>query len=92
MRRLLATGIGDVVDIANPAGMHGSRTTGAGMTAASRLASAPDALAPLTTIAPEPWRALAQQAIEPNGYYLADWELAVNASARGRTDVAALSA
>ena len=85
----LATGIGDVVDIANPAGMHGSRATGAGMTPASRQASAP---APLTTIAPEPWRALAQQAIEPNGYYLADWELAVNASARGRTDVAALSA
>ncbi|WPO44596.1 GNAT family N-acetyltransferase [Tardiphaga sp. 42S5] len=62
------------------------------MTAANRPASAPDALAPLAAIAPEPWRALAQQAIEPNGYYLADWELAVNASARGRTDVAALSA
>lgn len=82
-----------MVDIANPAGMHGSsRATGAGMTAANRPASAPDALAPLATIAPEPWRALAQLAVEPNGYYLADWELAVNASARGRTDVAALSA
>ncbi|WP_441279698.1 GNAT family N-acetyltransferase [Tardiphaga sp. 172_B4_N1_3] len=81
-----------MVDIANPAGMHGSRATGAGMTAANRPASAPDALAPLAAIAPEPWRALAQQAVEPNGYYLADWELAVNASARGRTDVAALSA
>ncbi|MGM4963986.1 GNAT family N-acetyltransferase [Tardiphaga sp. 1201_B9_N1_1] len=81
-----------MVDIANSAGMHGSRATGAGMTAASRPASAPDALAPLAAIAPEPWRALAQQAVEPNGYYLADWELAVNASARGRTDVAALSA
>jgi CelD/BcsL family acetyltransferase involved in cellulose biosynthesis len=62
------------------------------MTAANRPASAPDALAPLAAIAPEPWRALAQLAVEPNGYYLADWELAVNASARGRTDVAALSA
>ncbi|MGM4917073.1 GNAT family N-acetyltransferase [Tardiphaga sp. 813_E8_N1_3] len=81
-----------MVDIANPAGMHGSRATGAGMTAANRPAPAPDALAPLAAIAPEPWRALAQQAVEPNGYYLADWELAVNASARGRTDVAALSA
>ncbi|WP_441232235.1 GNAT family N-acetyltransferase [Tardiphaga sp. 215_C5_N2_1] len=81
-----------MVDIANSAGMHGSRPTGAGMTAANRPASAPDALAPLAAIAPEPWRALAQQAVEPNGYYLADWELAVNASARGRTDVAALSA
>lgn len=86
----LATGIGDVVDIANPAGMHGSRARGDGMTAASR--PAPDALAPLAAIAPEPWRALARLAIEPNGYYLADWERAVNASARGRTDVAALSA
>jgi CelD/BcsL family acetyltransferase involved in cellulose biosynthesis len=88
----LAKGIGDVVDIANSAGMHGSRATGAGMTAASRPASVPDALAPLAAIAPEPWCALARQAIEPNGYYLADWELAVNASARGRTGVAALSA
>ncbi|WNV12493.1 GNAT family N-acetyltransferase [Tardiphaga sp. 709] len=81
-----------MVDIANPAGMHGSRATGAGMTAANRPAPAPNTLAPLAAIAPEPWRALAEQAVEPNGYYLADWELAVNASARGRTDVAALSA
>ncbi|MGM4896593.1 GNAT family N-acetyltransferase [Tardiphaga sp. 839_C3_N1_4] len=81
-----------MVDIANPAGMHGSRATGAGMTAANLPASAPNTLAPLAAIAPEPWRALAEQAVEPNGYYLADWELAVNASARGRTDVAALSA
>ena len=29
--------------------------------------------------------------IEPNGYYLPDWELAVNASARGRTGVSALA-
>ena len=35
------------------------------------------------------WRALAERAIEPNGYYLPDWELAVNASARGRTGVGA---
>lgn len=81
-----------MVDIANPAGTYGSRATGAGMTAANRPASVPDALAPLAAIPPEPWRALAQLAVEPNGYYLADWELAVNASARGRTDVAALSA
>jgi CelD/BcsL family acetyltransferase involved in cellulose biosynthesis len=51
-----------------------------------------DASAPLTTIAVSEWRALAERAIEPNGYYLPDWELAVNASARGRTDVFALSA
>ena len=38
------------------------------------------------------WRALAERAIEPNGYYLPDWELAVNASARGRTGASALGA
>src|SRR5262249_53358734 len=38
------------------------------------------------------WRALATRAIEPNGYYLPDWELAVNATVPGRTGVSALSA
>jgi CelD/BcsL family acetyltransferase involved in cellulose biosynthesis len=51
-----------------------------------------DALAPLTAVAASQWRELAERAVEPNGYYLPDWELAVNASARGRTDVSALSA
>ena len=48
--------------------------------------------APLTEIPADDWRALAEHAIEPNGYYLPAWELAVNASARGRTAVSALSA
>ena len=51
-----------------------------------------DTLAPLTAIAAGQWRALAERAVEPNGYYLPDWELAVNASARGRTGVSALGA
>src|SRR5207302_3111665 len=38
------------------------------------------------------WRALAQRAIEPNGYYLPGWELAASASARGRTNASALPA
>jgi hypothetical protein len=46
----------------------------------------------LTAIPVEEWRSLAERAIEPNGYYLPAWELAVNASARGRTGVKALSA
>jgi CelD/BcsL family acetyltransferase involved in cellulose biosynthesis len=46
----------------------------------------------LTTIDIPDWRALANRAIEPNGYYLPDWELAVNATAPGRTDVSALCA
>ena len=51
-----------------------------------------DALAPLTAVAASQWRALADRAVEPNGYYLADWALAINASARGRTNVSALGA
>ena len=51
-----------------------------------------EALTPLASIAAAEWRALAERATEPNGYYLPDWELAVNASARGRTGASALSA
>lgn len=47
---------------------------------------------PLAAIAAEPWRSLAQRAIEPSGYYLPEWEQAVDASARGRSGVFALSA
>ena len=46
----------------------------------------------LTSIDIGDWRTLSNRAIEPNGYYLPDWELAVNATAPGRTDVSALSA
>jgi CelD/BcsL family acetyltransferase involved in cellulose biosynthesis len=63
--------------------------------AAINPASAKDAtpaLVPLTAIEPGQWRALAQRAIEPNGYYLPAWELAVSASARDRTGAAALFA
>jgi len=51
-----------------------------------------DAYAPLAAVAVSQWRALAERAIEPNGYYLPGWELAVNAFARGRTGVSALVA
>jgi CelD/BcsL family acetyltransferase involved in cellulose biosynthesis len=50
------------------------------------------ALPPLASFAVEGWRGLADRAIEPNGYYLPGWALAIDASARGRTDVAALGA
>jgi hypothetical protein len=49
-------------------------------------------LAALASIPVEEWRTLAERAIEPNGYYLPAWELAVNASAHGRTGVSALGA
>jgi len=47
--------------------------------------------APLSALAVSAWQALAARAIEPNGYYLPGWELAVNAFARGRTDASALT-
>ncbi|MBB4393756.1 GNAT family N-acetyltransferase [Bradyrhizobium sp. ERR14] len=70
-----------MVDIAQQAAIH--------------AASAEDATAarvPLAAIDPGQWRALAQRAIEPNGYYLPAWELAVSATARGRTNASALPA
>ncbi|WP_349628554.1 GNAT family N-acetyltransferase [Bradyrhizobium sp. JYMT SZCCT0180] len=50
------------------------------------------ALTPLTDIPAAQWRALSERVAEPNGYYLPEWELAVNASARGRVGASALSA
>lgn len=49
-------------------------------------------LIPLAGIAADVWRALSMRAAEPNGYYLPEWELAVNASARGRGGTGALGA
>ncbi|QDW39611.1 GNAT family N-acetyltransferase [Bradyrhizobium sp. KBS0727] len=50
------------------------------------------ALTPLADVSAAAWRALSECTAEPNGYYLPDWELAVNASANGRSGAAALSA
>ncbi|QOZ27063.1 GNAT family N-acetyltransferase [Bradyrhizobium sp. CCBAU 51753] len=60
--------------------------------ASDRDAADARALPPLAGAPVGPWRALAERAIEPNGYYQPDWELAVDASARGRTDASVLSA
>jgi hypothetical protein len=49
-------------------------------------------LVPLSEVSVDEWSSLAERAIEPNGYYLPAWQLAINASARGRTGVSALSA
>jgi CelD/BcsL family acetyltransferase involved in cellulose biosynthesis len=51
-----------------------------------------DAPIPLAAVAVSHWRALSERAVEPNGYYLPGWELAVNASAQGRTGASALNA
>lgn len=60
--------------------------------ASARDAGAARALVPLTAIDPGQWRGLAQRAVEPNGYYLPAWELAVSATARGRSNASALPA
>jgi Acetyltransferase (GNAT) domain len=86
-----------VAEVADIAGLS-RRSTGDGtdQRAQAAAASAPDlqprGFGPLTSVPVSEWRALAERAIEPNGYYLPAWELAVNASARGRTGVCALSA
>jgi len=70
-----------VVDIAHQAAINPASTK-----------DATPALVPLTAVEPGQWRALAQRAVEPNGYYLPAWELAVSATARGRIGASALSA
>jgi CelD/BcsL family acetyltransferase involved in cellulose biosynthesis len=80
-----------VVDIADITAIH--RASDADAT--DRRAPAPTArntLLPLTMADVAEWRALADCAIEPNGYYLPDWELAVNATVPGRTGASALIA
>ncbi len=47
---------------------------------------------PLTAVPLSQWRGLAERAIEPNGYYLPAWELAVDAFASGRIGASALLA
>jgi CelD/BcsL family acetyltransferase involved in cellulose biosynthesis len=87
-----------VIEIAEPEAVHRASTDDAAGTRPQAVTSpgggAPHghALAPLTDVPVAPWRALAERAIEPNGYYLPDWELAVNAFASGRTGASALCA
>lgn len=84
-------GIGDVAEIANPATVvRASRRDG--KPGRSHAKAAPGAPAPLASVAVEGWRALADRTIEPNGYYLPEWALAIDAFARGRTNVSALTA
>lgn len=80
-----------MVDIAEAAVVRRAPNKDATRTSGS-TANVNRGLTPLADISALPWRALAERAIEPNGYYLPDWELAVNASARGRTGASALGA
>jgi CelD/BcsL family acetyltransferase involved in cellulose biosynthesis len=72
-----------VVDISNLSALRG---------AAHRDAVPAQVPIPLDEVAATAWRALSERAIEPNAYYLPDWELAVNTSASGRTGASALLA
>lgn len=60
--------------------------------ASARPRSGDEPLRPLTQVDLRQWQDLSERAIEPNGYYLAAWELSVSASARGRTNASALCA
>jgi CelD/BcsL family acetyltransferase involved in cellulose biosynthesis len=83
-----------VVEIANSAVVRSASVKDAIGKRPRAGAASPDrdTLAPLSDIAASQWRRLAERAVEPNGYYLPDWELAVDAFARGRTGVSALGA
>jgi CelD/BcsL family acetyltransferase involved in cellulose biosynthesis len=94
LRGFRKRGTGDVVEIANSAVVRRVLRTDSigGRLRAGAASSDSDTLAPLGDITASQWRRLAERAVEPNGYYLPDWELAVNAFARGRTGVSALGA
>jgi CelD/BcsL family acetyltransferase involved in cellulose biosynthesis len=79
-----------VAEIAESAGVHRASIGDADRAFASAAATA--ALTPLADVSAPAWRALSERAIEPNAYYLPEWELAVNASARDRDGAAALTA
>ncbi len=84
-----------MIDIANAAHTTASRREMASPRPAAETRDASrDAcgIFALTSIATERWRALGDNAAEPNGYYLPEWESAVNAFASGRTDVDVLVA
>ena len=80
-----------MAEIAEPAVVHRASTRDAARAHApvARPAGAPT---PLADVPVAEWRALSERATEPNGYYLPDWELAINASSRGRVGAFAISA
>jgi CelD/BcsL family acetyltransferase involved in cellulose biosynthesis len=83
--------VADIIEFAaecRASGQGATTTPARGKPAATR----DGARLPLTAIDETEWRALSERAIEPNAYYLPDWELAVNASAPGRTGASALAA
>jgi hypothetical protein len=80
-----------VAEIANPATVAPASRRDARLTRSHATIST-GALTPLASVAVDGWGALGARALESNGYYLHGWALAINAFARGRTDVSALGA
>jgi Acetyltransferase (GNAT) domain len=83
--------IADIAGLSRPSGNDGARAR-ASTAAVSATGLERTGFVALTSVPVEQWRGLAERAIEPNGYYLPAWELAVNAFASGRTGVSALGA
>ncbi len=81
-----------MVEIGNAAHAGGSDGSAVLRTRQDGAASKRHALAPLRLLPLNDWLALSEYAIEPNGYFLPDWESAVDATARGRSGVFALAA
>jgi len=81
-----------MVDIVDLAVVRRASVSDAAAARACATSARPQAQTPLADIDIDAWRALTARASEPNGYYLPDWELAVNASVPGRTGASALAA
>jgi CelD/BcsL family acetyltransferase involved in cellulose biosynthesis len=81
-----------VAQIADTAAVARARVEDAASKRSIAVSRRGDGLPLLTAVDVAEWRALAERAIEPNGYYLPDWALAVNAFASGRTGVSTLTA
>ena len=73
-----------MADIANTVLVHGASKRDAAAARAAPL--------PLTAVSVDAWRKLADRAIEPNGYGLADWQTAADAAACNGSHVFALCA
>lgn len=81
-----------MVEISNAAHARGSNADAMLRTRQGETQPAARGLPRLHTVSHSEWLALSERAVEPNGYYLPDWELAVDASARDRSNVLALGA
>lgn len=84
--------IGGLPDRPQPLRATPYRGAGAGAPPLRTTPPRLDRPVPLSDIGSEAWQRLADAAIEPNGYFLPDWEAAVNAFARGRGGASALTA